>query len=296
MLAPWKKSYDKHSVLKSRDFTLLTKVHIVKAMVFPVVMYGCESWTIKKVECQRTDAFKLWCWRRLESPLASKQFKPVDSKGNQPWIFIGRLMLKLQYFGHLMQRADSLEKIDPGKYWRKEAKGAREDERVGLHHWLNGLMFEQALRESEGQGSLAWCSPWAHKESDTTWGLNNKQSLTAQARAPKREHIQWLLNGRREDRGMKAWLLSLTRTTLQRPSRPECSAAGASVVALWIPVLCCTLEVLISTKVPKKLPAYTFLSQILFTIRIKPASPSYSWAFYSWEINALSFLPIFLFF
>ena len=200
MLAPWKKSYDKHSVLKSRDFTLLTKVHIVKAMVFPVVMYGCESWTIKKVECRRTDAFKLWCWRRLESPLASKQVKPVDSNGNQPWIFIGRLMLKLQYFGYLMQRADSLEKIDPGKYWRKEAKGAREDERVGLHHWLNGLMFEQALRDSEGLGSLAWCRPWAHKESDTTWGLNNKQSLTAQAHTPKREHIQWLLNGRREDR------------------------------------------------------------------------------------------------
>ena len=72
------------STLKSRDITLLTKVHIVKAMVFSVVMYGCESWTIKKAECQRIDAFELWCWRRLESPLDSKEIKPVNPKGNQP--------------------------------------------------------------------------------------------------------------------------------------------------------------------------------------------------------------------
>ena len=71
-----------HSILKSRDTTLPTKVCIVKAMVFPVVMYGCESWTIKKAECQRTDAFKLWCWRRLESPLDSKEINPVNPKGN----------------------------------------------------------------------------------------------------------------------------------------------------------------------------------------------------------------------
>ena len=70
-------------ILKSRDITLLTKVHIVKAMVFSVVMYGCESWTIKKAECQRIDAFELWCWRRLESPLDGKEIKPVNLKGNQ---------------------------------------------------------------------------------------------------------------------------------------------------------------------------------------------------------------------
>ena len=78
------------SVLKSRDITLLTKVHIVKALVFPVVMYGCESWTIKKAEHQRIDAFELWCWRRLLSPLDCKEIKPVNPKGNQPCIFIGR--------------------------------------------------------------------------------------------------------------------------------------------------------------------------------------------------------------
>ena len=78
------------SIFKSRDITLLTKVHLVKAMVFPVVMYGCESWTIKKAECQRIDAFELWCWRTLESPLDCKEIQPVYPKGNQSWKFIGR--------------------------------------------------------------------------------------------------------------------------------------------------------------------------------------------------------------
>ena len=77
-------------IWKSRDITLPTKVCVVKAMVFPAVMYGCESWTIKKAECQRIDTFELWCWRRLESPLYYKEIKPVHSKGNQSWIFIGR--------------------------------------------------------------------------------------------------------------------------------------------------------------------------------------------------------------
>ena len=78
------------SVLKSRDITLLTKIRLVKVMFFPVVMYGCESWTIKKMEHQRLDAFELWCWRTLESPLDCKEIKPVNPKGNQSWMFIGR--------------------------------------------------------------------------------------------------------------------------------------------------------------------------------------------------------------
>ena len=101
------------SLLKSRDITLPTKVHLVKAMNFPVVMYGCESWTIKKAEHQRIDAFDLWCWRRLlRVPWTCKEIKPVHPKGNQSWILIGRMMLKLklQYFGHLMWRTDSLKK------------------------------------------------------------------------------------------------------------------------------------------------------------------------------------------
>ena len=78
------------SVFKSRDITLSTKVHLVKAMVFPVVMYACESWTVKKAECRRIDAFELWCWKRLLSPLDCKEIQPVHSKGDQSWVFFGR--------------------------------------------------------------------------------------------------------------------------------------------------------------------------------------------------------------
>ena len=79
------------SIVKSRDITLPTKVRLVKAMVFPVVMYGCESWTIKKAECRGIDAFELWCWRRLESPLDCEEIQPVHPKGDQSWVFIGRI-------------------------------------------------------------------------------------------------------------------------------------------------------------------------------------------------------------
>ena len=107
MLAPWKKSYDKPrllSRLKSRDVTLPTKVCLLKATVFPVVMYECESWTVKKAERRKIDAFELWCWRRLSSPLDCKEISPRCS-----WEGM-MLKLKFQYFGHLMRRVDSLEK------------------------------------------------------------------------------------------------------------------------------------------------------------------------------------------
>ena len=101
------------SILKNSDITLPTEVHIVKAMVFQVVMYGCESWTIKKAECQRTDAFELWCWRRLlRVPWTIRRSNQSILKEINPEYSMERLMLKLklQYFGHLMQRTDSLEK------------------------------------------------------------------------------------------------------------------------------------------------------------------------------------------
>ena len=100
------------SILKSRDITLSTKVHIVKATVFPAVMYGCESWTVKKAEHRRIDAFEL-LEKTLESPLDCKEIQLVHPKGDQSWVFIGRtdVEAKLQYFGHLMKRADSFEKI-----------------------------------------------------------------------------------------------------------------------------------------------------------------------------------------
>ena len=100
------------SILNSRDITLPAKVHLVKAMVFPVVMYGCDSWTIKKTECQRIDAFELWCWRRLRVPWAARRSYQSILKEISPEYSLEGLMLKLklQYFGHLMQRTDSLEK------------------------------------------------------------------------------------------------------------------------------------------------------------------------------------------
>ena len=111
MLAPWKKDYDKPRQSKSRDVTLPTKVCIVKAMFFPVVRYGCESWTIKKAEHRRNVAFKLWCWRRfLRIPwTARRSNQSILRKINFEYSLEG-LMLKLQYFGHLMQRTFSLEK------------------------------------------------------------------------------------------------------------------------------------------------------------------------------------------
>ena len=147
------------SILKSRDITLLTKVHIVKAMVFPVVMYGCESWTIKKAECQRIDAFQLWCWRRLlRVPWTARRSNQSVLNEISPEYLLEGLMLKLklQYFGHLMQRTDSLIGKDPdvGKDWRQEERGMTEDEMVGWHHWLDGHDFEQAPGVGDGQGIL----------------------------------------------------------------------------------------------------------------------------------------------
>ena len=132
------------SVLKSRDIILPTMVHLVKAMVFPEVMYGCESWTIKKAECQRIDAFKLWCWRRLlRVPWTARRPNQSILKETSPEYSLEGLMVKLkfQYFGHLMRRTDSFEKtLILG--CRQEEKGTTEDEMVGWHHWLNGHEFE----------------------------------------------------------------------------------------------------------------------------------------------------------
>ena len=124
------------SVLKIRDITLPTQVWIVKAVVFPVVMYGCESWTIKKAECQSIDAFELWCWRRLlRVPWTARRVNQSILKKISPEYSLEGLMLKLklQYFGYLMQRTDSFEKtLMLGK--TEEEKGTTEDEMAGWHH------------------------------------------------------------------------------------------------------------------------------------------------------------------
>ena len=133
------------SIFKSRDITLPIKVCLVKAMVFPVVMYGCESLTVKKAEGQRIDAFELWCWRRLlRVPWTARRSNQSILKEISPGCLSEALMLKLklQYFGHLMWRATSLEKdSDAGRDWGQEEKGRTEDEMVGWHHQLNGHEF-----------------------------------------------------------------------------------------------------------------------------------------------------------
>ena len=149
------------SVLKSKDITLLTKVHLVKVMVFPVVMYGCESWTIQKPEHQRIDAFELWCWRRLlRVPWTARRSNQSILKEINPEYSLEGLLLKLkfQYFGYLMQKADSLEKILMLGRLRIGGNGATEDMMVGWHHLLKGYEFEQILGDSEGQVSLVCCS------------------------------------------------------------------------------------------------------------------------------------------
>ena len=138
MLASFKKSYDKsRQHIKKQRHYFLTNIHLVKAMVFPVVMYGCESWTIKKAECRRINAFKLWCWRRLlRVPWTTRISNQLILKEINPEYSLEGLMLKLklQYFGHLMQRADSLEKtLMLGKI---EGRRKRGHQRM---RWLDGI-------------------------------------------------------------------------------------------------------------------------------------------------------------
>ena len=143
-------------------------------MVFPMVMYGCESWTIKKAECWINDAFELWR-RFLRVPWTARRPNQSILKEISPEYSLEELMMKLKlpFFGHLMGRTSSLQKDpDAQKDWRQEEKGTTVDEMVGCHHWLDGHEFEQALGASDGQENLACCSPWGLKESDTAVLLN----------------------------------------------------------------------------------------------------------------------------
>ena len=164
------------SILKSRDITLPTKVHLVKAMVFPVVMYGFESWTIKKAEHRRTDAFELWCWSRLLriSWTARRTNQSILKETSPEYSREGLMLkLKLQYFGHLMRRTDSFQKtLMLGKIegWRRRGRQ--------MMRWLDDITDSMDMSLGElwelmmGQGGLVCCSPWGHKESDMTEPLN----------------------------------------------------------------------------------------------------------------------------
>ena len=133
------------SILKSRDITLLTKLHLVKAMIFPVVMYGWESWNIKKIEYWRIDAFELWCWRRLlRVPWTARKFnQSILKEISLEYSLEGPMLkLKLQYLATWCEELTPWKKPWSGKYWRWEEKGTMEDKMVGWHHWLDGHGFE----------------------------------------------------------------------------------------------------------------------------------------------------------
>ena len=144
-------------------------------MVLPAIMYECESWTIKKAECRRIDAFKLVLEKTLESPLESKEIKPVNPKGNQPWIFIGRTDAEAE--APILWLLDVKSWIigkdpDAGRDLGQEEKGTTEDEMAGWHHWLDGRESEGTRGVGDGQGGLACCNSWGRKESGTTERLN----------------------------------------------------------------------------------------------------------------------------
>ena len=147
-----------------------------KAMVSPVVMYRCESWTLKKAEHWRIDAFKLWCWRRLlKVSWTARRSNQSILKETSPGCSLEGMMLrlKLQYFGHLMQRVDSLEKnLMVGGIGGRRRRGTTEDEMAGCHHQLNTHEFEWTPGVGDGQRGLACCDSWGRKELDTTELLN----------------------------------------------------------------------------------------------------------------------------
>ena len=178
MLTSWKEIYDNvDSIFKSRDIPLPTKVHLVKAMIFPVVMYGCESWTVKKAACWKIDAFELWCSKgTLESPLDCKEFQPVHPKGDQSWVFIGRTDAEAETLILWSLHAKSCwltgKYSDAGRDWGQEEKGTTEDEMAGWHHQLDGHEFVYTPGVGDWQRGLACCDSWGHKDSEMTEWLN----------------------------------------------------------------------------------------------------------------------------
>ena len=159
------------SIFKSRDITLPTKVHLVKAMVFPVVMYGYESWTVKKAEHRRIDAFEVWCWRRLlRVPYTARRSNQSILKKISPGVF---WKAETPVFWPPHEKSWLIGKdSDAGRDCGQEEKGTTEDEMAGWHHWPNACESEWTPGFGDGQGGLVCCDSWGCKESDTTEQLN----------------------------------------------------------------------------------------------------------------------------
>ena len=171
------------SILKNRDTTLPTKVHLVNAMVFPLVMYGCERWTIKKAECWRIDAFELRCWKRLlRVPWTARRSNQLILKEIslnihwKDWCWSWSSNTSVTWCEELTH----CKRLMVGKIEGRKRRAMTKDEMVGWHHRLDRHEFEQALGVGDGQGGLACCSPWGRKESDTTEQLNwlNRNTVT----------------------------------------------------------------------------------------------------------------------
>ena len=157
------------SIFKSRDITLPTKVCLVKAMVFPVVMYGCESWTVKKLST--------WELILLNCGVGEDSWESLGLQGDQSWVFFGRNDAKTEAPVLWPPHSKSWligKDFDAGKDWGQEGKGTTEDEMAGWHHRLDGHEFEWTPGDGDGQGGLACCNSWGRKESDTTERLNCK--------------------------------------------------------------------------------------------------------------------------
>ena len=210
---------------------MLTKVHLVKAVVFPVVMYGCESWTVKKAELWIIDAFELWCWRRLlRVPWTARRSNQPILKEISPGCSLEGLMLKLKLmheFGHLMQSVDSLEKtLMLGGIGGRRRRGRQRMRWLGWHHCLYGHEFGWTLRVGDGQGDLACCDSWGHKESDTTEHLNWTGVLFSPGQVLCSHGLLCLK--------VSSWCIHGERCTPRPPTPlPSCSPSINLLLASW---------------------------------------------------------------
>ena len=177
-LTPWKESYDQpRQHIKKQRLYFVNTVYIVKSIGFPVVMYGCESWTINKAEHWRRCLWTMMLEKTLQSPLDCKEIQPVNPEGNQFWLFIGRTDAEAPTLWLPDAKNWLIRKVpDAGKDWWQEEKGTAEDKRVGWHRQLSGHESEQALEDGEVQGRLACCSPSGHKELDMPEWLSNNNN------------------------------------------------------------------------------------------------------------------------